>query len=381
MAIIQHKLLDSHPAYAGCRAESSYFSSPDSEREDWMLMLHVTDAKRADFTTQLNSLLAAREQFMSEHPDVQPVFSRVFLSDAANQEILARDILPEDMGALSIIEQPPLDGTRVALWLYFQTGITRHYTTGGVLLCEHDGYQHIWTASARKEEGDALQQSQSLFEEYSLLLERYHATLYDHAIRTWLFVQNVDVNYAGVVLGRNKHFDEKGLTSDTHFISSTGIQGRSQITSSLVQLDAYAVRGVAPEHVQFLYAPSHLNPTHEYGVRFERGTTVHLRDRSYSYISGTASIDNKGNVLHVGDIVAQTKRMWENVEMLLSEANTGLKDAAQILVYLRDLSDYEVVKEMFDAQFPAVPTLILLAPVCRPTWLIEMECICIHHKR
>ncbi len=381
MSPIQHTLLENQESYSRCRVECSHFSQPESELEDWMLMLHVTDARRAGFSAQLSSLLDARATFMSEHPEVQPVFTRAFLSDAANQERIARDmLLAEDMGALSIIEQPPLDGTRVALWLYFQTGITRRYEPDGTLICEHDGYQHVWTASARREQGDAHQQCLSLFTEYSQHLEGQGGTLYDHAIRTWLFVQNVDANYAGVVTGRNEHFDKKGLTVGRHFISSTGIQGRSEKTASLVQLDAYAILGIKPEQIQFLYAPTHLNPTHEYGVRFERGTTIHLADRSYSYISGTASIDNKGEVVHVGDIEAQTKRMWENVEMLLAEVDAHLSDIAQIIVYLRDLSDYELVKQMFDERFPAMPTVILLAPVCRPTWLIEMECICIHRR-
>ncbi len=378
MPPLQHILLDNQPAYSRCRVECSHFSQPESELADWMLMLHVTTARHSDFSSQLASLLDARAAFMDEHPEVQSVFTRVFLSDAANQESIARVLLPEDMGALSIIEQPPLDGTRVALWLYFQSGIMRRYESDGSLICEHDGYQHIWTASARGEEGDSHQQCRSLFEEYSLQLERQGATLYDHAIRTWLFVQNVDANYAGVVTGRNEHFDEKGLTVGKHFISSTGIQGRSEKTSSLVQLDAYAVLGIKPEQIQFLYAPTHLNPTHEYGVRFERGTTVHLGDRRYSYISGTASIDNKGEVVHIGDIEAQTKRMWENVEVLLAEVDARLSDIAQIIVYLRDLSDYELVKRLFDDRFPLIPTVILLAPVCRPTWLIEMECVSIN---
>ena len=45
-----------------------------------------------------------------------------------------------------------------------------------------------------------------------------------------------------------------------------------------------------------------------------------------------------------------------------------------MIVYLRDIADYGVVKEMFDTEFPTVPKVIVLAPVCRPEWLIEMEC-------
>jgi hypothetical protein len=48
-----------------------------------------------------------------------------------------------------------------------------------------------------------------------------------------------------------------------------------------------------------------------------------------------------------------------------------------LLVYLRDAADYIVVREMFEERFPNIPKIYLLAPVCRPGWLIEMECMAV----
>ena len=67
--------------------------------------------------------------------------------------------------------------------------------------------------------------------------------------------------------------------------------------------------------------------------------------------------------------------MWENREALLNEAEADFDDMGQFTVYLRDIADYEVVKKMFDARFPKTPKVITLAPVCRPGWLVEMECM------
>ena len=39
------------------------------------------------------------------------------------------------------------------------------------------------------------------------------------------------------------------------------------------------------------------------------------------------------------------------------------------------MADYAVVKEMYDKRFPATPKVFVHAPVCRPGWLIEMECM------
>lgn len=203
------------------------------------------------------------------------------------------------------------------------------------------------------------------------------AKLADDCIRTWFFVQNVDVNYAGLVKARNEVFTEQSLTPQTHYIASTGIEGRHADPKVLVQMDTYAVEGLTPGQIHHLYAPTHLNPTYEYGVSFERGTSIDYGDRRHVFISGTASINNKGEIVHCGDVRKQTERMWENVETLLEEAGCGFEEVGQMIIYLRDTADYAVVREMHDQQFPDIPKVIVHGPVCRPHWLVEMECIAV----
>ena len=109
-------------------------------------------------------------------------------------------------------------------------------------------------------------------------------------------------------------------------------------------------------------------------MRFERGTYVDYGFRRKIFISGTASINNKGEIMYRGDIRRQTARMLENVETLLSEAGASYDDVEVMVVYLRDMADYTVVKQIYDERFPDKPRVFVNAPVCRPGWLIEMEC-------
>ena len=67
--------------------------------------------------------------------------------------------------------------------------------------------------------------------------------------------------------------------------------------------------------------------------------------------------------------------MLENVEALLKEADCTFEEVGQMIVYLRDIADYAVVKAMYDEWFPSKPKVFVNAPVCRPGWLIEMECM------
>ena len=199
----------------------------------------------------------------------------------------------------------------------------------------------------------------------------------DNCVRTWFFVRDIDCNYNGVVVGRRENFLQNGLTPDTHYIASTGIEGKYEDHKVLSILDAYAVKNIPTDKIQILYAAENMNKTIEYGVTFERGVCVHHSGYKQIYISGTASIDTKGDVLHIGDIKGQVRRMTENVNALLVEAGCKWDDIAQATVYLRDIADYEVAYNELSKIMPDGQFIIVQAPVCRPTWLIEMEAIAI----
>lgn len=344
---------------------------------EYHAMLHVTNPCLT-YTAQVDSLLAAYAQLKNELGGAEPVFKRFFLSDAANQ---ADYLLSFHEGvsdcATAVVEQAPLNGSKIALWVYLQKGARVKALPCGLWEVKHSAYRHLWVASSYKKAPDSETQTRLLLEDYVARLKEQGCNLAENCLRTWFFVQNIDVNYAGLVKARNEVFATQNLTKHTHFIASTGIAGRHAGSDVLVQMDAYAVDGVKPEQIRFLYAPSHLNPTYHYGVSFERGTMVDYGDRRHVFISGTASINNQGEVMYPGDIRKQTLRMWENVEILLEEAGCTFGQVAHLLVYLRDTADFTVVKQMFEERFPSVPKVYLLAPVCRSGWLVEMECMAV----
>lgn len=345
---------------------------------EYHVMLRITNP-RLTYMDQVNYLMEAYDQLMQgEMKGAVAVFKRFFVSDAANQANYLQALHAERSDcALSIIEQPPLDGTKVALWVYIQRGVQTKALANGIYEVKHGAYRHLWMAGACNQASNSEYQMRLLFNDYVMQLLENGCCLADNCIRTWIFVQNVDVNYAGVVKARNEVFATQNLTDKTHFIASTGIAGRHANPKVLVQMDAYAVEGIDKEQIHYLYAPTHLNPTYEYGVSFERGTYVDYGDRRQVFISGTASINNKGEIMYPGDIRQQTLRMWENVETLLKEAECTFEHVAHLLVYLRDIADYTIVREMFEDRFPNIPKVYLLAPVCRPGWLVEMECMAV----
>lgn len=357
----------------GARIEWARFTAGGVEEVH--AMLHV-EPRCELFEGQVARIQQA-EKILLDMEDVQGVsivFKRYFLSDATNQVPVIQE---NDACTVSYIQQPPLDGSKVAVWLYLQKG-TEVVPMNNSTVVRHNGYQHVWTFGLMDSTSATsyMQTWQTLFI-YIDILKLFQATLEKNCIRTWFFVRDVDTQYGGLVKSRRECFVEQGLTPETHYIASTGIGGTPYDPKALVQLDSYAMTGFEPAQQRYLYGLSHLNRTIEYGVTFERATLMQYGDRNHVYISGTASINNKGEVMHVGNVQQQTLRMWENVETLLNEGGMSYDDVMQIIVYLRDSADYEMVKRMFEQKFPHIPTVFTLAPVCRPTWLIEMECMAV----
>lgn len=292
-----------------------------------------------------------------------PTFIRFFLSDPVNQASMLRKRLTFSC-AVSVIGQDPLNGTKISAMVW----------------CRKDSYliDEIWyTGGVSAKEADSMGQTVSVMESLASKCEKLGISFSENCMRTWLYVQNIDENYKGMVDGRNAVFDRHGLKGDHHYIASTGIEGRTENPAEKVMLDAVAYSGPGVS-AKYLYGESHLNRTSEYGVRFERGTLVGFPDRNYVFISGTASIDNKGKILYEGDIVRQTERMIENVEVLLKEAGCGFAEVGSMIVYLRDPADYAVVNRIFNDRFPKCPRIMVRGSVCRPGWLVEMECIAIY---
>lgn len=363
--------------YGSTELKASRFETGDGIRE-YHISITVSDPELT-FTKQTDAILATLKKYVStETKAAKPMFMRWFLSDSATQEGQLREKLSGMAPcAISIVEQPPLGGCKAALWIYLLEGAGKPESAGGFTKLEHGIYTHLWTASSTMPGGSSKKQTRQIFLDYIEKSGDAGCTLADNCIRTWFFVQNIDVNYSGMVNARNEVFSAQGLDNTTHYIASTGIGGRTASSTASVMMDAYSVKGLCEGQIRYLHAPTHLNRTSEYGVSFERGTMVQYGDRRHVFISGTASIDKHGKVLYTGDIRKQTARMIENVEKLLENAGCTLDNMAQIIVYLRDMADYKVVCDVFTERFPDKPCIITHAPVCRPGWLIEMECMAV----
>ena len=132
-----------------------------------------------------------------------------------------------------------------------------------------------------------------------------------------------------------------------------------------------------------------LNEAYEYEKpsSFSRAMRLEFGDVVLLLISGTASIDDLGQTVHVGDFKAQLRRTYDNITGLLASEGATWKDIVRTTCYLRDIDrDYALFNEertkFFEEQGldPLPASTGIQAILCRPDLLIEIEAIAMFRK-
>jgi len=145
----------------------------------------------------------------------------------------------------------------------------------------------------------------------------------------------------------------------------------------------------APVKKRAITNPSVLNEAFAYAKpsSFSRGMRIDLGGVTILLISGTASIDEHGNSVHIGDFRAQMQRTLANITGLLASEGCTWHDIVRTTCYLRDIErDYEAFNEERTAFYkeqgldPLPASTGIQAILCRPELLIEIEAIAMFRK-
>jgi reactive intermediate/imine deaminase len=96
------------------------------------------------------------------------------------------------------------------------------------------------------------------------------------------------------------------------------------------------------------------------------------------FIAGQTALDSNGNVIGTGDAYTQTKKVYENIGAILSEAGGTFSDIVKTTTFITDISFREKVNEIrnqyFEKDFPA-STLVVVKGLAREEFLVEVEAI------
>jgi len=120
---------------------------------------------------------------------------------------------------------------------------------------------------------------------------------------------------------------------------------------------------------------------------FSRGMRIDIKDISFLFISGTASIDENGKTIHVGNFQKQVERTYYNIKNLLKTEGATWKDVVKVTVYIKDINKYydefnklrlDFFKKEGIKPFPA--SVGIQATLCRDDLLVEMDAIAVLNK-
>jgi len=99
------------------------------------------------------------------------------------------------------------------------------------------------------------------------------------------------------------------------------------------------------------------------------------------YIAGQTAVDEKGNVVGKGDIEAQTRQIFRNLQKCLNAAGAGFDQVVKLNIYSTDLDAQlpalaKIRREYFPKE-PAASTTVQVPRLVHPDWLLEIEAIAV----
>jgi enamine deaminase RidA (YjgF/YER057c/UK114 family) len=105
-----------------------------------------------------------------------------------------------------------------------------------------------------------------------------------------------------------------------------------------------------------------------------------LRVGQLVFISGTTATDERGQLVAPGDIVGQTRYIYEKLARLLAAAGGGLEHVVETTEYITTTENYRgtaaVRREVFRPPYPTA-TGVIVAGLLREGALIEISAVAV----
>jgi len=99
------------------------------------------------------------------------------------------------------------------------------------------------------------------------------------------------------------------------------------------------------------------------------------------YTSGQVALDRDGNLVGAGDLEAQARQVFENLNAALAAAGTDFNSVVKLNYFFAGDVDISVVREVrneyVNTASPPASTAVVVNRLVRPEWLLEVEAIAV----
>ena len=107
-------------------------------------------------------------------------------------------------------------------------------------------------------------------------------------------------------------------------------------------------------------------------------TVTTARPGKLVFVSGLTAKNERGELVGVGDIRAQTRQVCENLKLAMRSAGGTLADIVRVDVYIREMAGFEGIHEIRREYFgsnPPASTMVAVSAFTHPDMLIEINAI------
>jgi enamine deaminase RidA (YjgF/YER057c/UK114 family) len=107
-------------------------------------------------------------------------------------------------------------------------------------------------------------------------------------------------------------------------------------------------------------------------------TVTTARPGKLVFISGLTAKNERGNIVGVGDVRAQTRQVCDNLAAAMRAAGGSLGDILRVDVYIKDMGGFKDIHEIRREYFgpnPPASTMVAVAGFTHPDMLIEINAI------
>lgn len=238
--------------------------------------------------------------------------------------------------------------------------------------------------------GDEQEQTSVLQSATQTAYEHIFAVLdaqrFTHLLRIWNYLPQINTETFGLEryrqfnIGRQEAFLKAGRAAfkGAPAACALGSQGEHLVIYFIAaRNEPIAIEN--PRQVSAYHYPTQYGPK---APTFSRASLTHTASQSLFFISGTASIIGHESV-HVGDVTAQTQETFNNLDVVIANANANTVTQAKqpwsyadlyLKVYVRHAQELDLIKTVIAQRAPQVLAVAYLqADICRDDLLVEIE--------
>jgi enamine deaminase RidA (YjgF/YER057c/UK114 family) len=220
-------------------------------------------------------------------------------------------------------------------------------------------------------------------------LLRTEGASYQDVVRTWIYLSDILDWYADFNSIRNRCYSDYGFLGNTkeqaeqiYLPASTGIEGKN-LYGLPATMDVFAIH--RSDHsattVRAISGTKQRSPF-RYGSAFSRAMVVEDSTSKLILVSGTASIDEQGKSVYAGDTAAQIHQSLNVVAALAEVEGATLQDLCEVTVFIKRKEDFPVFQKVIEqAGIPNIPSVNVVADICRDELLFELDAVFIIAKK